>query len=1056
MTDNLTDDLSHIPEDEREDYRIVRQKIIDAIESGATELEVFRKSKHRRGYENIYISQLPPEFAQLAPNLTHLSLKLFERLQNIAPLQQCNKLQHLHLSGWHELSDITPLSGLVQLQHLDLMNCKQLSDFTSLTGLVQLQHLDLSWCTQLSDITPLSGLVQLQYLILSGCDKLSNIKPLSGLDRLQHLDLNWCYQLSDITPLSGLVQLQQLNLINCYKISDLTPLTKITHLVVLILGGAIKLLPFSTLQALLKLPKLTEFHADNLYIPGVPFELTKEISDFQVLRDWYADVQQGFVPSNRIKLHLLGNGRIGKTQLARRLANKRFDAGIASTHGIQISTWPITISLPGEQGEYNEQQYRETEITVCNWDFGGQDVYLSTHSLFLDDQAVYAVLWHPGYENTEVVEVPALPVIPATTEHTPSKELASPDNLPTLQLRNRHLSYWLAYLHSLVGSNAPVVVAQSQCDSPTQCQTAPLPHDLPFEFLKTSHCSAMNTVDGLDELLPALKSALKLQQQRIGEVMLPTSWMQVADAIDALKQQGQKTLSVDDYLMLCDGSNNGVSLTPTMVSAPETLLQYLHNSGQVFYKQGLFDNQLILDQSWALQGVYSLLERGSSLPALVRNEGKFTSLDLQDWLWHKAGYSDDEQRLFLGMMQQCGICFVIEQKYGDEEFKTNYLAPDCLPKREQLANAIARVWQNKQPTLQVQLHYDFLHDAVARQVLCSIGKQAGSGAHYWRYGCCFYALEYNTNFELNCVFYHDHPGRFQEQARLEDLLQNHGQPGFIEITASGESSSKAKEFVEEIVDSIVKEQRLSRKPSVQWLMGFDEQKGQHQREHHDQSGNSGNGEMPQFTAETHVNREPAQPGSAKVYFSYAWGKGDQQHQAIADEVAEALDAEPGIQLMRDKDAMKPGDSIKRFIQEVGQAYQVVVIFSAKYLTSEHCMRELAYLYKASTENEYIFKQRVIPVVLDEVDIDSASGRKAHLTYWKTEAEGLEAVAKQGLDAKLTEDARLYRDIADSVYSALSWSADILLNRNWDAAENDNFAELIALVKQRIRENQNQH
>jgi len=69
MTDNLTDDLSHIPEDEREDYRFVRQKIIDAIESGATKLEVYRRS-----FGSINISQLPPEFAQLAPNLTHLTL----------------------------------------------------------------------------------------------------------------------------------------------------------------------------------------------------------------------------------------------------------------------------------------------------------------------------------------------------------------------------------------------------------------------------------------------------------------------------------------------------------------------------------------------------------------------------------------------------------------------------------------------------------------------------------------------------------------------------------------------------------------------------------------------------------------------------------------------------------------------------------------------------------------------------------------------------------------------------------------------------------------------
>lgn len=87
--------------------------------------------------------------------------------------------------------------------------------------------------------------------------------------------------------------------------------------------------------------------------------------------------------------------------------------------------------VPGKANNIASLSFR------CNWDFGGQDVYLRTHSLFLDDQAVYGVLWHPNYENTEVVEVPVANTAP----------VSSPDNPLTLQLRNRHLSYWLAYLH---------------------------------------------------------------------------------------------------------------------------------------------------------------------------------------------------------------------------------------------------------------------------------------------------------------------------------------------------------------------------------------------------------------------------------------------------------------------------------------------------------------------------------------------------------------------------------------------------------------------------------
>jgi len=163
-----------------EDYRFVRQKIIEAIESGATKLEVSRKEDDDCFY--IESTQLPPEFAQLASNLTHLTLQGFGRLQNIAPLEQCKQLQHLDMSGCHQLRDIKPLSGLEQLQHLDL-----------------------SGCHELSDITPLSGLVQLQSLNLGNCYELRDIRPLSGLAQLQRLDLSWCEQISDITPITALV-----------------------------------------------------------------------------------------------------------------------------------------------------------------------------------------------------------------------------------------------------------------------------------------------------------------------------------------------------------------------------------------------------------------------------------------------------------------------------------------------------------------------------------------------------------------------------------------------------------------------------------------------------------------------------------------------------------------------------------------------------------------------------------------------------------------------------------------------------------------------------------
>ena len=74
------------------------------------------------------------------------------------------------------------------------------------------------------------------------------------------------------------------------------------------------------------------------------------------------------VPLNQVKLMVLGNGRIGKTQICNRLRDRSYDDNADSTHGITVSEAPI----PGGDG------------TFAIWDFGGQDIYHGTHALFLE------------------------------------------------------------------------------------------------------------------------------------------------------------------------------------------------------------------------------------------------------------------------------------------------------------------------------------------------------------------------------------------------------------------------------------------------------------------------------------------------------------------------------------------------------------------------------------------------------------------------------------------------------------------------------------------------
>jgi len=48
---------------------------------------------------------------------------------------------------------------------------------------------------------------------------------------------------------------------------------------------------------------------------------------------------QGAVVDRDLKVILLGNGRVGKTSLVKRLVANDFDPHEVSTHGIQMTTW---------------------------------------------------------------------------------------------------------------------------------------------------------------------------------------------------------------------------------------------------------------------------------------------------------------------------------------------------------------------------------------------------------------------------------------------------------------------------------------------------------------------------------------------------------------------------------------------------------------------------------------------------------------------------------------------------------------------------------------------
>ncbi|UAB73490.1 TIR domain-containing protein [Vibrio sp. SCSIO 43132] len=862
--------------------------------------------------------------------LTHLTKLNISDCTNIVSLfgiETLSTLTDLNANNCDTLTTLSGIEGLTQLKALSICDCTGVTSLSGIEGLDKLEHLDVSWCPQLVDLDSIEGLKQIKTLEISeaidfgqleqlktlalyGIANITNFLCLRSNTQLTNLVVSRCESFVDLQGIEFLEHLERLYITDCTNLSNLSNITELHQLSNFSIGACDKVaLPWNIgKRLLLDAPRLEVW--GSLPIEHIPSELTEHF-DQTAIENWLHDVKTGGkCTANSMKVMLLGNGRIGKTQLARRLRGKGFDSSIPSTHGIQIDRYT-----------------NDNGTQINTWDFGGQDVYLSTHSLFIDRRALYLVLWHPDHENTNLV------------------------SCEQLNIRNKPLSYWLAYLNSLVGENANIIVCQAQCDFPEQEQSEPIPHPNPFLRLKRTPISTI-AEDGLDIFSPLFSRSIQYQLDKNGETWLPQSWMKVEQEIREKYECGEKRLSFSSFEAMCESAG---------VSAPSSFAQYLHQSGAVFYSEGHFDNDLILDQEWALEGVYLLLERDNALPALKANWGKFTKETISPLLWDESN-SVAQTGLFIDMMEQCGVCF--------EVANNQYISPDALPEKSVVERHISQIWQYSEPDVHVQLEYEFLHDATQRVLLSKIGSIAKSEACYWRYGCCYFDSKHHVKVSFECV-------EVAEQERNQQQIQSYSRPGYIDITLSGKGSNS---LAKHLVQSIQETNHLGKSPNVRWLLGTQQQDKDSQYQ----------SKMEPFSdmGEATAVQKP------KIYFSYAWGDETDERQAMCNDIYSKLSEMDWLDVHRDKNSMELGDSIDEFERNIGRGDFIVLLVSEKSLQSEHCMKELGLIYSRCQGQQKEFVSKVIPVVLADAKIGNLMDRLEIVEFWTEHLTKLDSMIKK--------------------------------------------------------------
>lgn len=566
---------------------------------------------------NNNITNIPNSISKLT-NLTLLKLD-GNNLETLPEsIVQLKKLHTLNLDHNHSLSLPTYISQLHQLKHLSLseLQLEELPDF--IFSLNALEILDIS--RNRLKMLP-NQISQLDALVMLMChgNFLANLpNSIFQLKRLKTLHLGF----NQFNAIPNIV----------YRISSLE------HLYLGHLGYDLKSIGRKTgnkireiTSKILKLPNLRLLEITGLSIESPPLEVihygyskqlnlfdssgynsTAEYADIKRIKTYFRQLElEGEDFLHEAKLIILGEGGAGKTTLAKKIKNPEYRLrDEKTTQGIQVSPWYFT----------TDDDY---DFRVNIWDFGGQEIYHSTHQFFLTKRSLYALVADTRNEDTDFY-------------------------------------YWLNIVELLTDNSPLLIVKNEKQDRHRDINE----RQLRGQFLNLEKVLATNlqTNRNLALLIDQIKAYIS-KLPHIG-TPLPKTWVKVREA---LEQDPRNHIPLNEYQEICQ--RNGFT-------KPEDKLQlsgYLHDLGVCLHFQDdpILKKTIILNPKWGTDAVYKVLDN----KRVIEQQGRFDRNDLAH-IWHEEKYRDMHDEL-LQLMMNFKLCYQIL----NTDF---YIAPQLLTENQPL------------------------------------------------------------------------------------------------------------------------------------------------------------------------------------------------------------------------------------------------------------------------------------------------------------------------------------------------------------------------------------
>jgi len=409
-----------------------------------------------------------------------------------------------------------------------------------------------------------------------------------------------------------------------------------------------------------------------LEIEGNPFEmLPPEIvaRGIESVRNFFKELEeQDFL--YEVKLIIVGEGRVGKTCLSKALINNDYKLGNEeSTEGIKINSWIIP---KDEINKINSKIQRDFQINI--WDFGGQEIYHSTHQFFLTKRSIYMLV-------------------------TESRKEDSHDDF----------FYWLNII-KLLGGKSPVIMVLNKSDQPTK--------ELPIKeyrdtFNNIKGFEKLSLKEGYEDSVQHFKNTLKQIASSLPHIgsPLPKRWVEIRQEIEILKLSGLNYISESEYFDICKKHYRKEENALYLSDFFHDLGVFLHFRNDIDLKE-----TVILNHEWITSGVYNILDDKQ----VIANKGRFSTDDLiRIWSNEEHKYKIREL-LSLMKNKKFDLCF--ELPNGE------YLVPRLLPVDE-----IDHSWVTHPGNLKFEFRYKFMPKGLLTRLIVKMNNDIFSDK-YWRYG----------------------------------------------------------------------------------------------------------------------------------------------------------------------------------------------------------------------------------------------------------------------------------------------------------------------------------